>query len=573
MRFRRFTRHRLHTPAPQWQRTRSVGVARSAGGAPRAILLVLGALCSPGCQDAELATRLDGVEPWHADLARCDEGHGPHGAVHGDALEWKVPTADTAKSIGFVPHVPFPAGTRVTVTATWNGVDGSHHSPEWSRYAVDMVGGGGEVVAVADGEVVFVHRNCPNTPDTCSNCPTISGHGSLGNSVVIRHATGVYSRYAHLLPGTIPDYVTVGSRACAGLVLGRYGESGCTYGAHIHFQFQNAVGTSNNGTLRYDRFQEAGGPPRRWDVYTSRNERRTSCGPVCTDVCSLGERRCADASSVEVCADHNGDGCTEWGARAACATGQECLAAECSDLFRAAIGAECGSTDDCGWDRVCEFVGAGGFCTRDCQGDLGCPDGSLCAAIGGRALCAPTPLDDAGACRQGLVQRQPMEGESWCEPDCRLEDHCVGGQVCGDDGVCSRCECAAEQCGVQACGRDCGGCSAGEECGGDGYCRQRQAGADASTDAADTGAGDVGGQDSGSEGGEATDVRGSGVTPVGASDAAPGVDEGTESGPVELSSRAGCSAMNHRQTAPTTWVWWSFVLGTLVGRRRRPFNG
>jgi hypothetical protein len=554
----------------QNRRTRSANIGGERG---RRWLLMIPCLWFAsvwGCQDLDADSTVDPVEPWHAELAQCDEGNGPHGEVHGGPVDGKVPTAVSAKSIGFVPHVPFPAGSRVTVTATWNGVDGSHHSPEWSRYAVDMVGGGGEVVAVADGEVVFVHRDCPNTPDTCSSCPTISGHGSLGNSVVIRHATGVYSRYGHLFPGSIPDHVTVGSRACTGLVLGRYGESGCTFGAHIHFQFQNAVGTNNNGTLRYDRFEEGGGPPRRGDVYASRNERRTSCGPVCTDTCSAGERRCSDGTSWEVCADHNGDGCTEWGARAACAAGQECQAAECVDLFRAAVGADCGTSGECGWDRVCEFVSAGGFCTRDCEGDLGCPDGSLCAAIGGRALCAPAVVDDAGQCREGLVRRQPTEGESWCEPDCRLADLCVGGQVCGDDGVCSRCECAADQCGVQACGRDCGGCSAGEECGGDGYCRRRQTGADAGTAPADASL-DMSDAADAPDGRDRTmDARGSGVTAVGGAEtgAAQGDEDGGAS--VELTSRTGCAAVGSSADRSRTGDWfWPLLLAILSRKVRR----
>jgi hypothetical protein len=380
----------------------------------------------------------------------------------------------------------------------------------------------------------------------------------------------VYSRYGHLFPGSIPDHVTVGSRACTGLVLGRYGESGCTFGAHIHFQFQNAVGTNNNGTLRYDRFEEGGGPPRRGDVYASRNERRTSCGPVCTDTCSAGERRCSDGTSWEVCADHNGDGCTEWGARAACAAGQECQAAECVDLFRAAVGADCGTSGECGWDRVCEFVSAGGFCTRDCEGDLGCPDGSLCAAIGGRALCAPAVVDDAGQCREGLVRRQPTEGESWCEPDCRLADLCVGGQVCGDDGVCSRCECAADQCGVQACGRDCGGCSAGEECGGDGYCRRRQTGADAGTAPADASLDMSDAADAPDGRDRMMDARGSGVSAVGGAEtgAAQGDEDGGAS--VELTSRTGCAAVGSSADRSRTGDWfWPLLLAILSRKVRR----
>lgn len=55
-----------------------------------------------------------------------------------------------------------------------------------------------------------------------------------GNLVVLRHAQGEYSMYAHLKPGSVK--VEPGASVAAGAVLGQLGHSGNSTEPHLHFQ-------------------------------------------------------------------------------------------------------------------------------------------------------------------------------------------------------------------------------------------------------------------------------------------------------------------------------------------------
>ncbi|MDT0270417.1 LysM peptidoglycan-binding domain-containing M23 family metallopeptidase [Streptomyces sp. DSM 44915] len=77
------------------------------------------------------------------------------------------------------------------------------------------VGTGTQVVSIAAGEVV-----------------TAGSGGSYGNEVVVRHADGHYSQYAHL--SSIG--VSVGQSVGAGDQLGLSGATGNVTGPHLHFE-------------------------------------------------------------------------------------------------------------------------------------------------------------------------------------------------------------------------------------------------------------------------------------------------------------------------------------------------
>jgi hypothetical protein len=93
---------------------------------------------------------------------------------------------------------------------------------------------GAEVLAVADGTVVFVRDGLPEeTP----NAPVRAVHQPLdygGNEVVLELAPGVYAFYGHLQPGSIR--VQGGEAVTTGQVLGLLGNSGNTTAPHLHFQ-------------------------------------------------------------------------------------------------------------------------------------------------------------------------------------------------------------------------------------------------------------------------------------------------------------------------------------------------
>ncbi|TFE04056.1 M23 family metallopeptidase [Jeotgalibacillus salarius] len=87
------------------------------------------------------------------------------------------------------------------------------------------------VYASGAGTVTKVNSGCSNAGD--SNC----GSG-WGNYIEITHnvnGENYLTRYAHLSPGTAT--VTVGQSVSQGYKIGEMGNSGFSYGAHLHFEF------------------------------------------------------------------------------------------------------------------------------------------------------------------------------------------------------------------------------------------------------------------------------------------------------------------------------------------------
>lgn len=104
---------------------------------------------------------------------------------------------------------------------------GSRHN------GIDLVGGGytlDNVVAHSDGVVVGVVNNCNrNTSKT--------GEKIYGNYVKIKHDNGMYTFYSHLKYGTVA--VKLNQRVTKGTVLGYMGNTGYSFGAHLHFEVRN----------------------------------------------------------------------------------------------------------------------------------------------------------------------------------------------------------------------------------------------------------------------------------------------------------------------------------------------
>lgn len=87
------------------------------------------------------------------------------------------------------------------------------------------------IIAIADG-VIFAQRKWVKQ-DT-KNPP------SAGNCVYIRHKNGMVSKYLHLKENTVPDWVGDNVEVKKGAVLGYMGNTGNSYGAHLHFQVETA---------------------------------------------------------------------------------------------------------------------------------------------------------------------------------------------------------------------------------------------------------------------------------------------------------------------------------------------
>ena len=131
-------------------------------------------------------------------------------------------------SSGFIYPVP-SAYSRITTG--WYYSDGRVHG------AVDFGTGGinGQpVYAVADGIVVLAQALTT----------------SYGNYVIIMHYNGLYTLYAHGQAGSI--MVRQGQTVKQGQQIMRVGNTGNSFGAHLHFEVRTSPGTYNNRQNPYN---------------------------------------------------------------------------------------------------------------------------------------------------------------------------------------------------------------------------------------------------------------------------------------------------------------------------------
>jgi murein DD-endopeptidase MepM/ murein hydrolase activator NlpD len=95
---------------------------------------------------------------------------------------------------------------------------------------------GADVFAVADGTVVSVQDGKPDaTPNKLMTPKTLSDFG--GNQVMLEVAPKVYAVYGHLQPGSLQ--VKVGDRVKVGATLAKIGNTGPSFGPHLHFGLLN----------------------------------------------------------------------------------------------------------------------------------------------------------------------------------------------------------------------------------------------------------------------------------------------------------------------------------------------
>jgi murein DD-endopeptidase MepM/ murein hydrolase activator NlpD len=150
-----------------------------------------------------------------------------------------------------LPRLPFSGAW----TVVWGGASlevNQHVTVPSQRRAVDAImvddagsshrGDGTEngqyfaygqpLFAVADGTVETIVDGVPDNVPGQMNTFFVPG-----NMVVLRHGDGLFSVYAHLIPGSAA--IKVGQRVKAGAPVGRVGNSGNSSEAHLHFQLQD----------------------------------------------------------------------------------------------------------------------------------------------------------------------------------------------------------------------------------------------------------------------------------------------------------------------------------------------
>ena len=98
---------------------------------------------------------------------------------------------------------------------------------------IDLVGAGytlDKVVAHTEGTVVGIVSNCNRNTSK-------SGEKIYGNYVKIKHDNGMYTFYAHLKYGSIA--VKLNQKVVKGQVIGAMGNTGYSFGAHLHYEVRN----------------------------------------------------------------------------------------------------------------------------------------------------------------------------------------------------------------------------------------------------------------------------------------------------------------------------------------------
>lgn len=129
-------------------------------------------------------------------------------------------------------RLPFADGLAFPVAQSVRGLQRTHTTPD-SRYAVDFtMPEGTPVVAARAGTVAeILQGNTVGGPD-----PQLIDRA---NAVVVLHADGTMALYAHLAAG--PPPVAVGQAITAGTLLGRSGNTGYSFGPHLHFAVQRTM--------------------------------------------------------------------------------------------------------------------------------------------------------------------------------------------------------------------------------------------------------------------------------------------------------------------------------------------
>ena len=97
-------------------------------------------------------------------------------------------------------------------------------------------GFGEEVLAVADGTVVYIHDGMPDEMPSVLMVPkSKSDYG--GNNVILEIVPNVFAWYAHLRQGSLT--VKVGDAVKAGAPIAKLGNTGPSEGPHLHFGLLN----------------------------------------------------------------------------------------------------------------------------------------------------------------------------------------------------------------------------------------------------------------------------------------------------------------------------------------------
>lgn len=112
---------------------------------------------------------------------------------------------------------------------------------QWYHKGIDIVGGGytlDSIIAHSDGTVIGIAKGRENNPNA-------TNMESYGNYVLLNHSNGWCTMYAHLQNGS-NNHLNIGDNILKGTVLGYMGNTGHSFGGHLHFEVRTDKSYASN---------------------------------------------------------------------------------------------------------------------------------------------------------------------------------------------------------------------------------------------------------------------------------------------------------------------------------------
>lgn len=122
-------------------------------------------------------------------------------------------------------NVTSPFGYRVL-----NGVPQGHKGIDITRWT-GSYSALATIIAFDNGKIIAYNNSVPG-PDY------VNPNNSAGNYICIDHGNGWVTKYFHLAYNTLPNDLYWGKPITKGSYVGYMGNTGNSYGAHLHFQLE-----------------------------------------------------------------------------------------------------------------------------------------------------------------------------------------------------------------------------------------------------------------------------------------------------------------------------------------------
>jgi Peptidase family M23 len=136
-----------------------------------------------------------------------------------------------------------------TFAIDWSQLSGARLFASDGSQNQQYFGFGADILSVADGTVVSVRDGMPDQTPNQIPAGVDQPEDFIGNHVIVQIQPDVWAIYAHLELGSVA--VHAGDSVAAGQLLGRLGNSGNSFGPHLHFQLSDSPEIFGSTSLPY----------------------------------------------------------------------------------------------------------------------------------------------------------------------------------------------------------------------------------------------------------------------------------------------------------------------------------